>query len=102
MQLSRPTYGNSALEDEWDMELHPDKCCVLTASRNKSISSHQYTLHDHTLNDMTTTSYLGVTLQGNSRFNLHINNIVGKANKTLGFLRRNLRNWSDSHQSPSL
>ena len=45
----------------------------------------------HTLKDVTTTSYLGITLQGNARFKLHISNIVGKANKTLGFLCKNLR-----------
>ncbi|KAL8615229.1 hypothetical protein ACOMHN_050270 [Nucella lapillus] len=35
--------------------------------------------------------YLGVTIQGDLCWDDHINNIVSKANKTLGFLRRNLK-----------
>ena len=83
------------------MEFHPDKCCVLTASRSKSISSHQYTLHGHTLKDVTTTSYTSVTLQGNARFNLRINNVQGKANKKINKLeavqRRAVRFALDRH-----
>ncbi len=35
--------------------------------------------------------YLGVTLQSNLKWDKHINTITGKANQSLGFLRRNLK-----------
>ena len=35
--------------------------------------------------------YLGVTMQEDLIWDLHIDNICNKANQTLGFLRRNLR-----------
>jgi hypothetical protein len=34
--------------------------------------------------------YLGVTISEDLKWESHINNICGKANKTIGFLRRNL------------
>ncbi|EDO30168.1 predicted protein, partial [Nematostella vectensis] len=34
--------------------------------------------------------YLGVELSSNLNWNTHVTNIVGKANKSLGFIRRNL------------
>jgi hypothetical protein len=34
--------------------------------------------------------YLGVTISEDLKWESHINNICGKANKTIGYLRRNL------------
>ena len=43
--------------------------------------------------DITVTSakYLGITLQSNLKWNLHYDNIISNANKSLGFLKRNLK-----------
>ena len=35
--------------------------------------------------------YLGITISSNSKWNKHIQNMTSKANKTLGFIRRNLK-----------
>jgi hypothetical protein len=40
--------------------------------------------------------YMGVTISEDLKWESHINNICGKANKTLGFLRRNLNIGSTS------
>ena len=53
--------------------------------------SSTYTLHGHTLQEVSSTKYLGMTLQCEARFNHHIDGIVTKANQTLVFLRRNLK-----------
>ncbi|XP_070183866.1 uncharacterized protein [Littorina saxatilis] len=73
------------------MTFHPDKCSVLTVSKKKKTSAHQYTLHGHALENVTSAKYLGVTVQADLKWDIHIDTIVKKANQTLGFLRRNLK-----------
>ncbi|KAK7110963.1 hypothetical protein V1264_014752 [Littorina saxatilis] len=78
-------------EKEWDMAFHPDKYCVLPFTRSHSPPLSNYTLHGQTLERVTSTKYLGVILDTKLDFTRHIENICAKANKTLGFLRRNLK-----------
>lgn len=49
-----------------------------------------YTLQDHTLEEVDSAKYLGVTIQSNLSWNKHIDNITAKANKTKAFLQRNI------------
>ena len=37
------------------------------------------------------TKYLGVTIQDDGKFDVHVNNTINAGNKMLGFVRRNLR-----------
>ena len=78
-------------EEKWDMAFHPDKCSVLSVSKKKEISRHPYILHGHALEHVTSAKYLGVTIQSNLSWDIHINSIVKKANQMLGLLRRNLK-----------
>jgi hypothetical protein len=39
---------------------------------------------------VTTAKYLGITISNDMNWDTHINNITSKANKIIGFLRRNL------------
>ena len=48
-------------------------------------------MHGYTIEDVTATKYLGVNIQDNMKWGTHINTVTNKANKTLGFLRRNLK-----------
>ena len=50
-----------------------------------------YKLHVHTLDNVEASKFLGVTINNNLSWDRHIDNIVGKGNKTLGFFRRNLK-----------
>ena len=50
-----------------------------------------YTLCGHTLEQVTTIPYLGVVISNNLEWAPHIDRICDKANRTLGFLRRNLK-----------
>lgn len=51
----------------------------------------KYTLHDHTLETVSSAKYLGITLQSDLKWNQHINSITANASKSLGFLKRNLK-----------
>ena len=78
-------------EQLWCMKFHPHKCNVLQVTNRRTPIPTSYNLHGHTLEAVTSAKYLGVTIQNNLKWDSHINNIADKANRTLGFLRRNLR-----------
>ena len=78
-------------EDTWGMQFHPQKCNSLSITRSHTPFKHDYTLKGHTLESVHTAKYLGVTLSSNMSWEPHINNITTKANKILGFLKRNLQ-----------
>ncbi|KAK3090224.1 hypothetical protein FSP39_010191 [Pinctada imbricata] len=78
-------------ERDWLMAFHPDKCTVLSVTTKRKPIKHNYTLHNHTLEPVSSSKYLGITLQSNLKWDNHIHDITAKANKTLGFLKRNLK-----------
>ena len=78
-------------ENEWCMKFHPDKCNVLRVTNKTKKTEANYHLHGHTLELVTSAKYLGLTITNKLQWDQHINNITAKANKTLGFLRRNLK-----------
>ncbi len=78
-------------EKDWNMEFHPDKCEVIPITRKKVPQYNKYTLNGHTLEITDTAKYLGVNINSNLSWNKHIDSITSKANKTLGFLRRNVK-----------
>lgn len=77
-------------EERWMMSFHPEKCLALHVSRK------HYTLHGHTFATVHEAKYLGVNLTDDLRWNSHVTKTVNKANRTLGFLRRNLKIGSKS------
>ena len=81
---------------EWDMEFNPSKCTVIHVTRSKSIVPSKYTLYGQVLESVSSSKYLGVTLNDHLTWNDHIQNTVTSANKTLGFLRRNIRTKDSS------
>ena len=78
--------------EKWKMEFHTDKCNVLTISKKINPIKFDYKLHGHTLKPVNNAKYLGCTITCTSDLSWtnYIINICEKANKTLGFLRRNL------------
>jgi len=97
----KPPSNNSILQDdlnklsvwekEWKMEFHPDKCQIIPITRNKKPVHNKYTLNGHVLQTTQNAKYLGLTVTPNLSWNTHIDNITCKANKTLGFVRRNIK-----------
>ena len=78
-------------ETKWMMEFHPAKCQVLTITKKRKQIRHNYTLRGTSLEHVNAAKYLGVTFTSDLRWNTHITNISNKANRTLGFIRRNLQ-----------
>ena len=71
------------------------KCQVLQITRLKQSLQSQYTLHGQVLESIDSAKYLGVTISQDLNWNNHINNIIGKANRTLGFVKRNVKTWNE-------
>ena len=74
------------------MSFHPYKCTVIRIATNqRHVIPTQYTLHGHTIEVVDSAKYLGVTISEDLQWSKHIHNAVSKANRTMGFNRRNLR-----------
>ena len=78
-------------QTKWAMEFHPAKCSTLSATRSRQKIEPSYELHGRQLDNVPTIKYLGVEIQENLKWSNHITSITNKANKTLGFVRRNLK-----------
>ena len=76
---------------KWGMRFQPVKCNMMQLT-NKRINKIEasYTLEGTVLENVDSIKYLGVTITNDLKWNTHINNICTKANRNLGFLRRNL------------
>ena len=74
------------------MHFNPSKCYILRISRTKVKFDCFYTLAGVVLNQVSETAYLGLEVSQDLKWDKHINKICKKANSTLGFLRRSLRN----------
>ena len=73
----------------WQMEFNVTKCYVMSFTRKKSPTKTNYFLNEIQLKSTNTHPYLGVYLSSDLRWNIHYSHISKKANRTLGFLRRN-------------
>ena len=83
-------------ERTWNMEFNPSKCQVLHISRARQQIHSQYTLHGEILESVDCVRYLGVSITNDLCWNTHINQITSKANRTLGFVKRNVRTTNQS------
>ena len=76
---------------KWGMRFQPVKCNMMQLTRKRIKQIHaSYTLEGTDLENVENIIYLGVTITNDLRWNTHVSNICTKANRTLGFLRRNL------------
>ena len=78
---------------QWGMRFNANKCSMLSI-RNKS--THFYSLNNTILKHVSDIRYLGIHFSSDLKWNLHVSNTTKRANSTLGFLRRNLRNCPPS------
>ena len=74
----------------WQMSFNCDKCKILRVYRSRNPVVHQYTMNGTPLDSVSSHPYLGVELFSKLNCSFRIENIIGKANRSLGFIRRNL------------
>ena len=72
------------------MKFNPSKCHVLRISRKQNPVGSNCVYMGNVLDSVTHHPYLGVELSRNLDRGQHVNNKIMKANRSLGFLRRNL------------
>ena len=77
-------------ERQWKVRFHPDKCTELTVTSKRKLVKTEYKLHDHIIASVSSAKHLGVTITEDFKWDTHIQNIRNKANRTIGFLKRNL------------
>ena len=91
MKLQRDIDRLSSWARKWGMRFQPVKCNMMQLTRKRIKKIHaSYTLEGTNLENVESIKYLGVTITSDLRWNTHVSNVCTKANRTLGFLRRNL------------
>ena len=77
--------------ENWQLRFHPAKCEGLRITHARDFTSYPYKLSGCTLQSVTETVDLGVSLTSNLSRNTQTQTIVNKANKIVGFLiKRNV------------
>ena len=77
----------------WRMHFNPTKCYIMhsmTKYQKRTTCAAPYTMGAHTLERVSDSKYLGVTLNENFEWSTHTQMTAGKANTTLSFLECNL------------
>ena len=91
MKLQRDIDRLGSWAKKWVMRFQPVKCNMMQLTRKRIKKIHaSYTLEGTNLENVESIKYLGVTITSDLRWNTHVSNVCTKANRTLGFLRRNL------------
>ena len=75
---------------KWGMRFQPVKCNMMQLTKKHNKIQTSYTLEGTVLENVESIKYLGVTISSDLKWNSNIRNVCSKANRTLGFLRRNL------------
>ena len=75
---------------KWGMRFQPVKCNMMQLTNKHNKIQASYTLVGTVLENVDSIKYLGVTITSDLKWNSHVRNVCSEANRTLGFLRRNL------------
>jgi hypothetical protein len=68
-------------ESKWQMAFNADKCFVIRAGTKRKTIKQDYTIHNHILEVVEESKYLGVTISKDLTWNAHINNITNRPTK---------------------
>jgi len=78
--------------EKWGMRFNASKCQIMRIHRGNTPLNRFYSINNTILSQVDKAKYLGVTITEDLNWSTHVNNVVTKATKTLGFIRRNLGN----------
>ena len=84
------------------MEFNPSKCQVVRVTTSKTVINSMYTLHGQILEIVTSARYLGIDISDGLSWNSHIDRITGNANRTLGYIKRNIKTKKHKGERNSL
>ena len=73
------------------MEFNPSKCQVHYTSRSRSPIKSKYYMHGQELESVDSAKYLQVNICAGLGWNSHTSNFTSTANRTLGFVKRNVK-----------
>ena len=73
------------------MHFNPSKCQVLHITPARNPLQTQYVLHGQVLEAVDHAKNLGLDIGHDLNWNQHIQNVTTKANRTLGFIRKNIQ-----------
>jgi len=76
--------------EENKMSLNVTKCKVMNVCRLHAVSGFDYTLNDCILETVSKYKYLGIFITSNLSWDTHVNYICSRANRSLGFIKRQL------------
>ena len=84
-------------EEKWQLRFNATKCNILRATHaRKKIITKNYKLNGVSLAETSSTTYLGVELSADMKWNTHVKKTAAKGNQMLGVLRRNLKNCQET------
>ena len=89
-------------EKDWLMSFHPDKCNIMNITTKRNPIHFYYNMYGHILESVKHAKYLGITISADLKWNIPIQQTAAKANKSLGFIRRNLKVQSQTIKGPKL
>ena len=75
---------------KWRMIFNISKCFIITFTRLKNPVSFNYSMNGVALKRVTEVQDLGVTLDSALQWNIHVKNIISKANRVSGLIKRTL------------
>ena len=91
MKLQKDINRLGSWARKWGMRFQPVKCNMMQLTRKRIKKIHaSYTLVGTDLGNAESFKYLGVTITIDLRWNTHVSKVCTKANRPLGFLKRNL------------
>ena len=86
----RPANTSREWSHTWQMKFHPLKCYHLRVTKKKTPLDIQYEMLGHNLERVEHYPYLDVEISRDLSWTNHVKKVTSKANRALGFVRRNL------------
>ena len=80
----------------WELKFNASKSFLLRISRKRNSKPHSYYLNNELVTSVTSYNDLGVVVGNDLKWSPHIASCTAKANRMLGFLRRNCTQMTDT------